>query len=374
MQTTTWRSLRLGELCDLQQGLCINKKSKHLLVEKSDLPLLRITDLLNDTQKQFIDPNLVSPQFIADDDSLVYTRTGQVGHVFKDIHGVVYNNCFKIKPNALITKDYLYYLLKQSWFLEKVLNIASKSAQKDLTHNSFKSIVIQIPDLAVQEEIGQKLSSLDAAIKKNTELMNLISNWIQEEFIDIANNCENSPSILNDVAERINIKYDEELHSGLPLVDLATMDSKSIFIRSFKESDALKSSRILFTEGDVLFSSIRCYLHKVVVVPFDGITNVSAFVIRSKNDVLKSWVKAFLFNDDTVLWASSKSNGTKMPTIDWGLFSTIPIVIPDDVQLDAFNQLSNPGFALISNLSKQNMILEQMKQLEILKHFSESTN
>ena len=45
---------------------------------------------------------------------LIFTRTGQVGLIFKGKSGVVHNNCFKIKPNEkLVNKDYIYYFFKQ---------------------------------------------------------------------------------------------------------------------------------------------------------------------------------------------------------------------------------------------------------------------
>ena len=37
-----WRIKQLGEVCSLYQGIAINAKTKHALVEKSNLPLLRI--------------------------------------------------------------------------------------------------------------------------------------------------------------------------------------------------------------------------------------------------------------------------------------------------------------------------------------------
>jgi type I restriction enzyme, S subunit len=38
----------------LFQGLAINSKTSHLLVEKSDFPLLRIKDLRNNTEEQYV--------------------------------------------------------------------------------------------------------------------------------------------------------------------------------------------------------------------------------------------------------------------------------------------------------------------------------
>jgi type I restriction enzyme S subunit len=47
-----WTEKSIGEVCSLFQGLAINAKTKHFLVEKSTLPLLRIKDLRKNTAEQ----------------------------------------------------------------------------------------------------------------------------------------------------------------------------------------------------------------------------------------------------------------------------------------------------------------------------------
>ena len=38
----------------------------------------------------------IPEKFIAKEDDIIYTRTGQVGLVFRKQHGVVHNNCFTV--------------------------------------------------------------------------------------------------------------------------------------------------------------------------------------------------------------------------------------------------------------------------------------
>ncbi|MCH2236197.1 MAG: hypothetical protein MK078_18335, partial [Crocinitomicaceae bacterium] len=87
-----WKTYNIGELVDLKQGLAINKKTKHLLCDKGPkaLPLLKIRDLLNNTVEHYAKMNEVPSQCIALPDELIYSRTGQVGHVFKGKHGIVH--------------------------------------------------------------------------------------------------------------------------------------------------------------------------------------------------------------------------------------------------------------------------------------------
>lgn len=146
-----WRVEKIGDYVKLSQGLVINATTHHLIKE-SGIPLLRITDLINDTKEIFIDQS-VSEKNIAKKEDIIITRTGQVGLVFRNKEGVIYNNCFKISPaNNLIEKDYLFWFLKKSSTYNLMVELASdSSAQFDLTHTAFNTIIIILPMIDVQK-------------------------------------------------------------------------------------------------------------------------------------------------------------------------------------------------------------------------------
>ena len=177
-----WISTFLGELVDVKQGLAINAKSKHLLVE-SGMPLLRITDLLNDKQVQFINATEAPPQTIANKEDLIYTRTGQVGHIFRGKIGVVHNNCFRIIPkDASTTRGYLYWFLSQNKIRQYANDIASGSVQKDLNHAAFKSIPIIIPSPKTQYKIEMILNSIEDKIELNRKMNETLEAMAQAIF------------------------------------------------------------------------------------------------------------------------------------------------------------------------------------------------
>lgn len=168
-----WKMCKIGEVVDLQQGLCINSKSNHLL-ESTGIPLLRITDLINNTEKQFINRYKVNPKFISKKSDLIYTRTGQVGLIFKNRIGVIHNNCFKIIPNEEIDYLFLYYYLKQKSVYEHANNIAGGAAQPDIGHNAFKSIPFYYPCLATQHKIATVLSAYDDLIENHSRRVQIL--------------------------------------------------------------------------------------------------------------------------------------------------------------------------------------------------------
>ncbi|MDA9951945.1 restriction endonuclease subunit S [Chitinophagales bacterium] len=161
-----WEEKTLGEVCSLYQGLAINAKTKHALVEKSNLPLLRIKDLKNNTEVKFIDPNNYPANALVSEEDIIYTRTGSLGLVFRGRKGVLHNNSFKVVPNDSLSKDFLFIWLQNPIFKSKIMSLAQKAAQPDITHKIFKIQKINIPPLAEQKIIVNKIDALSTETKK----------------------------------------------------------------------------------------------------------------------------------------------------------------------------------------------------------------
>ena len=188
MSSNDWEQYSMGDVVDVSQGLAINAKSKHLFRE-SGLPLLRITDLFNDSYLQFISEEDVPKQCIATEEEIIYTRTGQVGFVFTNKKGVVHNNCFKVTPkNNVISREFVYWFLRQETIRAHVDTIASGSVQKDLTHSAFKTIEIKIPNLQTQKRIASFFRAIDDRIallrETNTTLEAIAQALFKSWFVD----------------------------------------------------------------------------------------------------------------------------------------------------------------------------------------------
>ena len=161
-----WEEKTLGEVCTLYQGIAINAKTKHALVEKSDLPLLRIKDLKNNTVEQFVDPDNFPKNALVNEADILYTRTGSLGLVFRGRRGVLHNNSFKVVPNNQIDKDFLFIWLQNPTFKSKIMELALKAAQPDITHAIFKIQMIALPPLLEQQTIVRQLDALRAETQK----------------------------------------------------------------------------------------------------------------------------------------------------------------------------------------------------------------
>ena len=179
-----WKKCKIGDLVTLKQGFAINAKSKHYISkERTSLALLRIADMKSGAKEIFIKENI--PQnFIAKKEDIIYTRTGNIGLVFRNNYGVVHNNCFTVTPNedSVLSRDFLFYLLQNKDFYEKANSLARGAAQPDLPHSLFNSIEILYPSFPTQHRIATILSRYDSLIENYQKQIKLLEEAAQRLY------------------------------------------------------------------------------------------------------------------------------------------------------------------------------------------------
>lgn len=206
-----WKKCTIGEMVTLRQGFAINAKSKHYISkEQTSLALLRIADMKSGSRVIFVKEDI--PQnFIAKPQDIIYTRTGNIGLVFRNNYGVVHNNCFTVTPNdeCILSRDFLYYLLQSHFFFEKANSLARGAAQPDLPHSLFNSIEISYPSLQVQNKIATILSRYDSLIENYQKQIKLLEESAQrlykEWFIDLRFPGHENTKIVDGVPDRKSV-------------------------------------------------------------------------------------------------------------------------------------------------------------------------
>ncbi|MBT9151305.1 MAG: hypothetical protein DDT40_01496 [candidate division WS2 bacterium] len=179
---------------------------------------------------------------------------------------------------------------------------------------------------------------------------------------------------LGDICYIEKNKYKEPEHSTLPLLDLARIPRRSLVINSLGSSCELKTSRIIFRKGSVLFGSIRPYFHKVFYAFCDGVTNTSVFVIKAAEPATVSFLLSLLFSEDSVNWANQNSGGTKMPVISWDVFKTMKVILPDKNLLSKYDTIVTSFLQETCVLNLKNLKLKVTRDLLLPKLISGKLN
>lgn len=187
----SYEKIEIGQLVALRQGFAINKKTNHHISdEPTNLHLLRIGDMKDGNFSIFV-KNTIPEKFIAKESDIIFTRTGQVGLVFRKQYGVVHNNCFTVTTidEDILLQEFIYYALQEKSFYEEAVSHATGAAQPDLSHGAFNSIQIYLPPIESQRKITNILNAYDILIENNKKQIKLLEEAAErlyrEWFVDL---------------------------------------------------------------------------------------------------------------------------------------------------------------------------------------------
>jgi len=292
------------------------------------------------------------------------------------VNGKRYDNCF------------VYYLLSTK--KEHIKSIAGGAATPIVSKSVFSDVFVEVPKLIIQQKVAAILSAYDELIENNLRRIKILEEMGQtiyrEWFVKFRfpghQNIKmvDSPlgkipegwevSALGSLCTLIKEPYREEPHFSFPLIDLARIPQKTLLASEVGSPKELSTSRIIFSPDDVLFGAIRPYLHKVILAPTNGVTNVSVFVLRSREEINKPFVAVLLSMEDSVRWADQYSTGTKMPVIKWDVFQQMKVLIPKKEVIRGFYDVVWPMMQLIKNTFLRNSNLRQTRDFLLPKLIS----
>lgn len=361
-----WKEVNIGDIANLYQGLAINKKTDYLLVEKSSLPLLRIKDLQENTQEFFVNDKEAPKKCIANENDLIFTRTGIVGMVFMGKKGVVHNNCFRIVPkNDEVYLPFYYHYFNRENMRDYLTNISAGSVQPDMNHTIFNTVKVPFPPIEEQKAIAEVLSSLDDKIdllhRQNKTLEEMAQTLFRQWFIEEAKGeweekplskianflnglaCQKFPPT-NDI-DKLPVLKIKDLKGGISdSSDWATTDIKPEYI---------------IENGDVIFAWSASLMVKI----WDGercILNQHLFKVTS-DDYPKwfyyQWCKYHL---DRFI-AIAQAHATTMGHIKRKDLDNAMCFVPSDDEMKVMDEQIVPLMEKMENNSKQIKTLENMR-------------
>ena len=380
-----WKKCPIGEVVTLRQGFAINAKSKHYMSkEETSLPLLRIADMKNGTKEVFVKEE-IPQRFIAHPEDIIYTRTGNVGLVFRNNYGVMHNNCFSVTPNDAdeLSRDFLYYALQNKTFFDTANALARGAAQPDLPHTSFNSIEFAYPSLFVQERIAYILSRYDSLIENYQKQIKLLEEAAQrlykEWFIDLRFPGHENTNIIDGVPEGWEKKklcqftgitdgtHDspKQVEIGLPLVTgRCIVDGSIDFSQAYNisEEDVIKiNKRSAVEDGDILLSNIGT-IGKVCRISKSGNYAVKNMIIFKPHDAIHScFLHRFLTDNNTQMDFLQQAAGTSQKFVSLSFIRNTLILRPSDTILNLFYNHSEKYFKYVQILQSQLRLLTEAR-------------
>ena len=385
-----WKKCPIGEVVTLRQGFAINAKSKHYMSkEETSLPLLRIADMKNGTKEVFVKEE-IPQRFIAHPEDIIYTRTGNVGLVFRNNYGVMHNNCFSVTPNDAdeLSRDFLYYALQNKTFFDTANALARGAAQPDLPHTSFNSIEFAYPSLFVQERIAYILSRYDSLIENYQKQIKLLEEAAQrlykEWFVDLHFPGYENTKIIDCVPEGWEKKILCELFSfvrgksytskelsgeGTIMVNLKNIQSfggyksdvEKHFIGTFKEEQTLMKGDLIMGVTDM--TQERRLVGSVALIPdFKETATFSMDLIKLISFKLPNiYLYCAMRYGDVSRQIAPLANGVNVLHLKPEAISNIEMVVASDSIIEKFVSYTSKTIENILSLQSQLRLLTEAR-------------
>ena len=237
--------------------------------------------------------------------------------------------------------EYVYY-----WFTTKkewLHSIAGNTTTPIINKTDFDNIIIQIPSKKEQDKVVDILSTIDERIATNSKIIDISEKLIREIydywFVQFDFPDENGRPYKSSGGEMV---YNETLKREIPkgwsnktlqeliqnrtestvgthndkCIDLSIMPSGSLKLDKYNYGDSFSSNMKSMHKGDILFGSIRPYLKKAGIAPYNGVRAGTVHCFYPKDDKNRSLCSVLLTGEDMFQYAIQKSGGnTRMPSV-----------------------------------------------------------
>jgi type I restriction enzyme S subunit len=406
-----WRKVKLGELTIPGGSVSgpFGSDIKSIYFRSTGVPIIRGNNLTMNIDRGryiddgyiFLDPKrfeeLKKAEALPED--IIITARGTIGQT-----GIISRNSkysrYIISANQLrfrIDKQkadplFVYYQLSSKYITQQMQNYSVNVGVPNFNLTAARNLEILIPeDINEQKRIAKILSAFDDKIELNNKIIKTLEEMAQEifeewfvrfrfpgwqkvKFVDSELGKIPEGWKATTLEEIMNLRrekfksYNEWKNEKL--LDLGRFPQKSLAINNYGKGEEIKTSAFKFYKGDILFGAVRPYFHKVVIAPFDGVTNQSVFVIFPKKQEFYSYLITILFSESTINYATNMASGTKMPVLKYEDLANMNIVLPDFKILSIFNEMVDKFYNILIEKVEENQKLAELRDLLLPKLMS----
>lgn len=381
------KAMRLGELCELRSGVAF----PHLLQGNpvGELPFLKVSDLNRPGNELFLvgAANAVDAGTAAalkarpvPAEAVVFAKVGEAIRQNRKRLTIrptlLDNNLMAAIPREGVEPRFLYYLLCTLDFEEFI----EGSALPYLKASVLARTRVELPPLAEQRRVARILGTLDERLEHHRQLnrtlealaAELFRSWFVEFYPVVARARGREPlgmsgetaalfprqlrmtdegplprgwrwGALGEVAREVREPVQpEELEGSTPYLGLEHMPQRSIALSRWGTAAQVRSHKLRFRAGQLLFGKLRPYFHKVGIAPVEGVCSTDIAVVEPREPAFYSLVLGHLSSAEFVRFAQAGSSGTRMPRTSWGRMARYRIALPEPRCAEALNHATRP--------------------------------
>lgn len=307
-----------------------------------EYPYLEVKYLRGDTDAEIKD----SGRFITANTKVILVDGENSGEVFEVLEDGYMGSTFKaLNISEIVNEKYLlYYVDSKRELLKKN---KTGSAIPHLNKRLFFGLGFPLPPLPEQQRIVEQIESLfsklDEAKEKAQEVIDryearnaavyndafsgrLTAQWRKDNYKE--NKWETKR--FDEVADIKSNLVEPSNYLEFPHIAPDNIEKRTGILRDYHTiaEDGVKSGKHRFYAGQILYSKIRPYLSKVVMVDFDGLCSADMYPIEAKENT--KYLLYYMLSDMFLEQASSAGSRSVLPKINQKELSAIKVRITSD--------------------------------------------
>ena len=250
--------------------------------------------------------------------------------------------------NIKIVPQYTFYLLSTDRFVNGGRHTYSGVVgQQRISMDYVKSYAFPLPPLSEQQRIVNRIKSLFAKLDEAKEKIQNVLDGAEKRKAAILHQAftgkltakwRKENGVSDDSWEKRDFKGVAEIKSNLvdpisyqdfPHIAPDNIEKKTGELLDYNTvaEDKVKSGKHRFYSGQILYSKIRPYLSKVVMVDFDGLCSADMYPIEARDGVSAKYLWYYMLSDIFLNQASTAGSRTVLPKINQKELNKIKINI-----------------------------------------------
>jgi restriction endonuclease S subunit len=234
-------------------------------------------------------------------------------------------SCYGLRSKTPISNDYIYYVLKRE--IQQLKSQAFGSKFDAITIKTFEEVKLPIPPLDIQQQIVSECEAVDAEVAAAQGNITAVRNSIYQTLHGVSNS---NLQPFKQVAHKVSDNIDPQSKSGRAFyIGLENIESGSgqLVGQTDTPYQDIKSTKISFQAGNVLYGKLRPNLNKVYLAQQEGICSTDILAFRFQSPDHAHFYAAYLLSDTFNSEVLKGVSGQQLPRTSWGKMQTIKVPV-----------------------------------------------
>jgi type I restriction enzyme S subunit len=366
-----WKTKKLGEVCEFEGGSQPPKSQFIYEPRPGYVRFLQIRDFGSDKNITFI-PESKKNRLCVEDDTLIGRYGASVGKILTGKAGAYNVALMKTVPNlGILQREWFHSYLLSDGFQERLMNVASRSAQDGFSKEDISNFPIPLPEqqriVGILDEAFGGLATAQAHAAQNLQnARDLFESHLNAVFTQRGDGWVEKT--LGDVAQLKNgLNYNRDSKGQtLPVVGVGDFQSNNLVPVDQLQTvtiDGELSTDYSLQYGDVLTvrsNGSKDLVGRCMLVPkLSQTTSYSGFIIRIRvnmSEISPPFLLYFMKSSDTRDRLTRDGGGANISNINQTKLAALPLSLPPIAEQ---NKLVNQLDALSSETQRLTRIYEQ---------------